>query len=548
MSQLVTALKEEGQDFEWYPTTDEIIQTVKSDLVTQNIDGHASILDCGAGDGRVLQALTEGKRYAIEKSKPLLSRLDKSVFVVGTEFAEQTLLDKSVDVVFSNPPYSQYEAWVYKIISEARAKLVYLVIPERWENNETLQKAVVDREAEVKVLGSFDFLNAERSARAKVHIVRLDLQGKSARRHSYYRRGGSKVDPFSLWFNQNFEIGAQNKSKEDYEKRREKTQTVKESVQNALVQGDDVVSCLENMYSQQLDKIIANYKKLEELDDSLLSELDVSISGLQESLHLKIKNLKDMYWRELFDNLSKVTDRLTKKSRETLLDTLTANTQVDFTIGNAHAVLEWVVKNANGYLEDQLIYLVERMMNESNIIMYKSNQRTFGKEEWRYGRTPHDLDRFKLDLRIVMSCGGINTGFWGDKSDIAERAAFFLDDVCAVANNLGFDTQGQERARSFQWLSGKKNVFHFTDHKDGKSKPLMEVKAYKNGNLHIKFNQVFMCKLNVEFGRLKGWLKTAEQAADEVQVPERVAQACFNSHKLLTSSSLPALGLKSNAA
>ena len=43
----------------------------------------------------------------------------------------------------------------------------------------------------------------------------------------------------------------------------------------------------------------------------------------------------------------------------------------------------------------------------------------------------------------------------------------------------------------------------------------MKVRAFKNGNLHIHFNQAFMCRLNVEFGRLKGWLKDSHQAAVE---------------------------------
>lgn len=96
-------------DFEWYPTTNEIINAIKDDLSSE-FDCSYSILDCGAGDGRVLKALSKGKKYAIEKSKPLLNALDRSIFIVGTEFTEQTLLDKKVDVIFSNPPYSEFES------------------------------------------------------------------------------------------------------------------------------------------------------------------------------------------------------------------------------------------------------------------------------------------------------------------------------------------------------------------------------------------------------------------------------------------------------
>jgi len=44
----------------------------------------------------------------------------------------------------------------------------------------------------------------------------------------------------------------------------------------------------------------------------------------------------------------------------------------------------------------------------------------------------------------------------------------------------------------------------------------MEVRAYMNGNLHIKFNQAFMLALNVEIGRLQGWIHNAQHAAEEM--------------------------------
>ena len=96
---MVDTLKESDQDFEWYPTTDEMLECVKKDLIFEDKDNYQSILDCGAGDGLALKRLTKGTKYAIEKAEPLLQSLDKSIFVVGTEFDEQTLMDKKVDIV-----------------------------------------------------------------------------------------------------------------------------------------------------------------------------------------------------------------------------------------------------------------------------------------------------------------------------------------------------------------------------------------------------------------------------------------------------------------
>ena len=53
-------------------------------------------------------------RYGIEKSQTLLNNLHEKVIILGTEFHEQSLIDKEMDVIFCNPPYSEYEEWARK--------------------------------------------------------------------------------------------------------------------------------------------------------------------------------------------------------------------------------------------------------------------------------------------------------------------------------------------------------------------------------------------------------------------------------------------------
>ena len=61
---IITVAKENGEDFEFYPTTDDILCTIKADLdELSHWDGAPSVLDCGAGDGRALMLLTSGDRY-----------------------------------------------------------------------------------------------------------------------------------------------------------------------------------------------------------------------------------------------------------------------------------------------------------------------------------------------------------------------------------------------------------------------------------------------------------------------------------------------------
>jgi hypothetical protein len=154
---LLATVKEASQDFEWYPTTKEIIACVDRDLLreydksewnhtTQQSDfihKAIDILDCGAGDGRVLHSLSHGgNMYAVEKSTVLIHAMHKDIFIIGTEFNNTTLIDKKVQVIFSNPPYSEFEKWATKIIKEANAEFIYLVLPKRWKDSALISNAI----------------------------------------------------------------------------------------------------------------------------------------------------------------------------------------------------------------------------------------------------------------------------------------------------------------------------------------------------------------------------------------------------------------------
>lgn len=547
-SALVRQIKEHGQDFQWYPTTDEILSVVKSDIDQMiedlDLDQAPSLLDCGAGDGRSLMYLTKGDKYAIEKSKPLITAMDSSIFVIGADFHQQTLLDKDVELTFVNPPYDDYVAWATKIITESRSGFIYLVIPERWKHNADIQHAIELRDAESDVIGSFDFLNAERQARAKVDIVKVTLKYT----YRYNRRTYAKTDPFDLWFNQHFKVDTSRKQSTDSVDRG----ISQEEVQNELVLGRDIISVLTELYARDLEKLISNYKAFETLDSEILDELGVSFEGVREGLKQKISGLKNLYWHELFDNLTKITDKLTKDSREKMLNKLTSRTDVDFNSDNVYAVVIWVIKNANHYYDQQLINLVEVMVEKANIKMYKSNQRTFRDDDWMYSRKPDSLDRFSLDHRVVLDrAGGLCVSDYSFEREryngLSPRAYYLLLDILTIATNLGFDTTHRTSPKDFEWESNKGRDFYYYDHAEHKEGLLMTVKAFKKGTVHIKFNSKFIVKMNTEFGRLKGWLKSAQDASDEMGIDIEEAAQCFNSNLQLSSNNLVQLGLGSAA-
>lgn len=519
-------LKQNNQDFEWYPTTQAMLECIRKDALahTKN-EKYLNILDCGAGDGRALDFIAgEGNKYAIEKSTILLGKHSKDIIPVGTDFYQCTLIDKQVDIVFSNPPYSEYEAWAAKIIKEANAPFIYLIIPERWIDSQAIKDALEQRKVQdPKVIYTGDFLGADRSARAKINILRIDTREQGYR---WNKQNHSTVDPFDLWFSQAFpqQKGARDKCyNEDQE-------TLKKQINQEITAGNNLIDILVDLYNRDMGKLQQNYTAALSLDPALMQELGIKSSELAKAVKQKITGLKNLYWNELFSNYSGITSRLTSSSRKHILSKFNDSTHVDFNADNAYAVTMWVIRNANHYYDQQLINLVESMVRKANIALYKSNKRTFGDEEWRYGwheKPPQSIDRYQLEYRIVLEyMGGIATSTWSYEHEryhgITEKAYNFINDIGVIASNLGFSSAHE--SNSFFWESGKGNDFLLN-----KGGVLMNVRAFKNGNIHIKFDQSFMRRLNIEFGRLKGWVKDWSEAAQEMNIPEEDAKSGFNS-------------------
>jgi hypothetical protein len=591
MRSLITTLQEQGQDFEFYPTTNEIIAKLVSDLRHQKHEflgdeGMSSVLDIGAGSGKVLRALREAtwtrwdggeesplftSLYAIEKSPLLCDELDADIFIVGTEFHEQSLVSKQVDVTFCNPPYSEFVQWTAKIIRESASKLVYLVIPVRWQASEEIKAAVKFRDAETKVLGEYSFVSAEdRQARAQVHLIRIELNQR-------------KDDAFDRFFDEQFgELKAKfgHKGKRTDEDDDEQVSEEENPRFRDLVVGPSYPDRMVELYNAEMDHVRKNYDLVTKLDADLLKEFDITPARILGCLKARMAGMRNTYWQELIGNMGQVTDRLCAKKREALLTRLNRSGAVDFTLGNIHAVILWVLKNANQYLDEQLIETFEAMVEKANVRNYKSNQRVFTFDRWRYAE--ENPTHIALEYRLVLSrCGGVGRGAFSSDKGLSERGAEFIGDLMTVARNLGFQPASPRPRKNDEWKVGETRTFdmvkkwevgdkvpwtensrrtivdkvqlddgswqfclgrdEWVHEKAMPGEPLMDVRAFYNSNMHVRLNQQFALALNVEYGRLKGWLKTGAEAAEELQ-DERAGEF-FMSHVRLGVGSLLMLSI-----
>jgi len=537
------AVQQAAEDFEWYPTTDEIIAAMKrdvtcaADLGSYHYSRGKSFLDIGAGNGKVLDAIRgiDGitELHAIEKSNTHLQSLAKDVFILGVDFWKTSLIDKTADVIFSNPPYSEFAEWTAKILREAPPEsVIYLVIPERWEKSPLIEQERAARKMTASVLGNFDFYNAEdRTARAKVHLVRF-------RCSISHRHDGN--DPFVRFFDDAFPMPERADEK-----------PLEEQVKNAqLVNRLNLIEALCMLYDARMAELQGNYQAVCKLDADILKEFEISRDGLIKSLKMKLATAKTEYWRRLFDGLEEITKRLTAESRKRMMHLMESRTGIEFNRDNAYAVVMWSVKNANGYFDEQFMRIYEAMVDGANVENYMSNSRIFKKDRFRYYAAQDSAAthfRLKVGHRMVVTGqGGLATGYSDWSTGITERGANFLCDLIVVARNLGFHVidKGPER---YEWKDSDARVIRFLT-KEGNEESLYRVRAFSNGNFHLQFNPDLIHAMNISYGLLRGWLRNDMEAAKELEISPAIAAEHFKPAFRLGMSSLPQLGFVKGGA
>lgn len=543
---IVNELKDNDQDFEWYPTTKEMLRSIAVDLKRED-QSSFSMLDIGAGNGQVFNIIRDVinvkdkygddsisiKKYAIEKSRILIDKMPNDVFVIGSDFLMQTLIDKKVDVIFCNPPYKEYLVWMEKIIKEANCRFIYLVVPERWKDNKHVIELIKKRskgENSFKILGSHDFINSEfRTSRSKIDIVKIDLSPGS----EYHRENNPATDPFNIWFSEHFKINAdENNYTNKWAEKKSRSEEIKE-----IVDGNNLIERLEELYKEDMKKLLSTYKSIENLDYQLLKELEVNLDGVKEALKMKIKGLKDLYWHELFDNLGDITKRLTSDSKKNMLENLNNNTNIDYSCENAYAVVIWAIKNANKYFDSQLVNVYKSLTTPEAVKNYKSNKNIIS-DDWRYCRYNSSHTKYTLDYRIVVprhcSFNQSSYGGYDYPNGLSRSTHDFINDILVIGNNLGFIITGS--SYSFQWTPGseKKIIGVYNN----SIEPFLTVRAYKNGNLHFKFSQLFMTAFNIEASRINGWVKSPAEMTEETGIKESDVCNHFQTNKKFKSIKL----------
>jgi len=546
----VNQLKQNNEDLEWYPTTDEILCCMWDDLaksVEDRDDRRSyssdkdlqyrthysgeerpkllvdSFLDIGAGDGRVMLNIPERKydivianTFGVEKATFHADNLiNDGVWLLGRDYMNITLIDKKHNIVFSNPPYSIFKPWCEKLLNEVEAQYIYLVIPQRWKNDEHLSELIKNKGA-FEVVGSFDFTEGAREARAKVDLIKIT---KNVKEESL----------FSKWVTAN--IGDFKKTEEELEVREGR-----EKKRRELELHQDMSATLINSYNDDMQHLLKTYRALNEVDFGLLEQLNISRDIIIGNIATSIKNLKYKYWQMAFDNMTTFKTRLTYSTSSKILSDMKAFEGLDFNDDNIRNIIIWVVKNFNNHSEKQMVKAFNDMTYFGKVNAYKSNEK-WTESNWRYENGMPA--KYSLDYRVVTTGSSLGRNNFNSNDDIYwgynERSDNLVSDLSVVGHSLGFPNKGL----NFQIDFGKKYEIL-----QDNGKVLLTFRMYKNKNLHLQLDKEFLKKFNIEVGKLNNWIKKPSDIQEEFNMSEDEAKAYFSNSqlRLMDATSVKLLG------
>lgn len=531
-------LKSSGTDFEWYPTTDKMIDAVVADARSAYRHGHArSVIDIGAGDGRVLAAFKGSADFdltdyfGIEKSPNHVSRWPSEYTFLGGDFYESDVSANKVDITFSNPPYSDYERWTDQLIRRSYSTVIYLVLPSRWKNSKRITRALEHRDLVAEVILSDDFSTADRKARATVDVVRIVSKGnaenefrnsltddgeigKGTSPYSFRcERGG---DPMDIWFDEMFPniAGMKEPEKTSCEAQEHKAY--------GLFKKTNTIDDLLMLYQIETDKVLKNYKAFDGMDMDFFSELNIDLGTIKKILKTRMNSLQNEFWNAFIHNYEPITSRLTKKYQTKIYENLISKSKnISFNATNALIVTQMVINMGNEYADDQVTDFFYALSNPKYVTLYKSNQKVFQRGDWRFNKDPNDrANRYTLDYRIIQPC------LFGLRLNIVDRFEGYevnkvVNDICVVARLIGMKLSPECDGRDFvskDICAGERLVVNYSEFGSGEETELFAIKFFANQNQHIYLSKEFAMRLNIYVGRLLGWVTSADEAFEEMKM------------------------------
>lgn len=571
VNSLVRELQQNGQDYEYYPTPLRLAGVIASHMQGKSIfeeeldymylkERRTSILDICAGDGRFLKEIKEqfmelNHRFprntvslkALEKSKILRDLWSNDIIPSGSDI--HLIKSPSAPVIFCNPPFSEYETIVSKILNESTYKSLYLLLPIGWRKNERINAIIKGKCLYPETIEKFDFkAESARPLRHKTTCELFYIKGKAYNKSFEETKKGQVLENIIDHFS---EVSEQ--------------KDVNSSMPTAYTLTDIVT-----IHEESKSGLFKTFEGLARNNYKGASEIagKSAKSWLHETMQNAYLELENNSWNLVLSKLSPLNGIIHKTTRELLVDDIKAST--DFAEEPIQFYVKWLISNYQKIVDDQFISSYYLLMNPANSSRYKNNQQIFDKGNWSYNQK----GKYKSFLIKKIITPIRNTTCYG-KGIVGYEAELVLGEVLmGLLSGAGYTmlptffdydhmlkhseaVVRQSLKKGNEDIVNKETSHILQDYYDqidnegiayGKAHPvigvdkhknakvLMYVYVYKSNTIHFKLEREFALVINLKFGKLKGWINNQQDAEDAFyrEYPKKDIIAAYKNQHLLS--------------
>lgn len=397
---------------------------------------------------------------------------------------------KKYDLIIMNPPFDKGDLHLLHALElqQDGGKVVCLLNAETIKNpfthsRQLLKRKLEEYEAEIEfVTGAFATVETERKTNVEVALVKVDIPVKEKK---------------------SFIIEGLRKAKEQEE--------IPEHEANELIQGNWIKQMVDqfNFELAAIKRLIEEYEAmvpymLRGFDDTFkhpVLELKIDGHAIEYSRNDYVRIVRRKYWNEFF-NKPEFENLLTSDLRKKYDSVVNSMVNYDFTEYNAYTVMQDLMKNLTGSLEDTILNLFEELTakyswfseNDKNIHYYNG---------WASNKA------WKINKKVIIPMNGAFAYDWfykkyGDSFDLRnvysklsdiEKTLDYLD---GGRNEKMTDLYGILKLACEAGINRKIKCKYFN------------ITVYKKGTCHIEFTDLdLLNKLNLYGSQKKGWLPPA---------------------------------------
>jgi hypothetical protein len=426
-----------------------------------------------------------------------------------------------------NPPFDKGDLHLLHALELQKdgGKVICLLnaetIKNPYTNSRTLLKRKLEEyEAEIEFLtGAFATSETERKTNVEVALIKVDIPEKQK---------------------ESFIIEELRKAKEETE---QQSYEAKE-----LIAGNWIAQMVEqfNFELSAIKRLIEEYKAvvpymLKTFDTTYQSpvlELKIGDRDLAYSENDYVKIVRRKYWRAFFDK-PEFEKMLTSELRKKYENVVESMENYDFTEYNAYTVMQDLMKNLTGSLEDTILDLFEELTAKYSWFS-DSDKNVHYYNGWKSNKA------WIINKKVIIPLNGAFAYDWWEKR---YKEKFDLRTVHSKLSDI---------ERTLNYLDGGRNINGIdlgnaleTACNAGISRKIackyFNITVYKKGTCHIEFTDLdLLKKLNLYGSQKKGWLPpcygkkaytdmTAEEKAviDDFQGEEAYNEVMANSNYYL---------------